>query len=190
MHKAEQLYYFETFDTFKTNIKNTWKTIKLILNKNGSPHLPDNFNINNNSVTDKSVIAQKFNEYFINIGPTLTEKIPPTNTSFTIYLTGNYPNSFMLFDTTPDEVIQVANQMQSKQSAGFDDIPLDIMKLSVGYLAKPLTEIINNSFRKGSFPNLLNFAKVCPHIKVVIHRNLLTTGLYLYYPVFLKYLSD
>ena len=92
--------------------------------------LSANFRINNKTVTDKSVIAHKFNEYFVNVDPTFSEKIQPTDTNFSAYLKGDYLNSFMLFSTTPGEIIQVVNQMQAKQSAGFDDIPLDIMKLS------------------------------------------------------------
>ena len=85
----------------------------------------------------------------------------------------------MLFSTTPGEIIQVVNQMQAKQNAGFDDIPLDIMKLSTSYLAKPLTAIINYSFTNGSFPDTLKMAKVALYTKIVTHLNLLTTGLYL-----------
>ena len=84
----------------------------------------------------------------------------------------------MLFSTTPGEIIQVVNQMQAKQSAGFDDIPLDIMKLSTSYVAKPLTAIINNSFRNGSFPDTLKIAKVCP-----VYKNGDTSELTNYRPI-------
>ena len=40
-------------------------------------NLPNNLKINKKSITDKKIIAGKFNEFFINIGPNLAAKIPP-----------------------------------------------------------------------------------------------------------------
>ena len=49
-------------------------------------NLPNNLKINKKSITDKKIIADKFNEFFINIGPNLAAKIPPSNTNFDSYL--------------------------------------------------------------------------------------------------------
>ena len=40
-------------------------------------NLPNNLKTNKTSVTDKKIIAGKFNEFFINTGSNLAAKIPP-----------------------------------------------------------------------------------------------------------------
>jgi len=50
--------------------------------------------------------VQKFNDFFVNIGPTLASKIQPTNTNYKEYLCGDYHDSFALFLTTPQEVAE------------------------------------------------------------------------------------
>ena len=61
----------------KNNIKTTWKTMKEIIGKSKVFHqnLPNNLRINKTSITDKKIIADKFNEFFINIGSNLAAKI-------------------------------------------------------------------------------------------------------------------
>ena len=103
--KSEQSYYRDKFELYKSNIKQTWQTIKHILNTNNSTPLNESFLIDNCRTNDKTIIARKFNEYFVNIGPSLANKIPNTNTNCTSYLRGNFKNSFTLLQTDVSEVI-------------------------------------------------------------------------------------
>ena len=50
--------------------------IKHILNKNGTSSITQLFNLNTKVTSDKEEIVNKFNEYFLNIDPTLADKIP------------------------------------------------------------------------------------------------------------------
>ena len=56
-------------------------------------NLTNNLKINKNSITDKKIIADKFNEFFINIGSNLAAKIPPSNMNFDSYL----PHIYTIF---------------------------------------------------------------------------------------------
>jgi len=165
LHKAENMYYINKFEALKTDMKQTWKTIKDILNTNQMSPLIDTFNIGNKPVKDKAIIAQKFNEYFINIGPSLAAKIPLSPTSYSSYLKGNYKNSFAILDASAEEIITLVKQMPSKHSSGHDNIPLDIMKLCINLIAEPLSKLINISFANGYFPDVLKIARVCPVFK-------------------------
>ena len=61
-------------------MKKTWSTINdLIKNKTISSIYPEFFMLDNTKLSDKKDIANKFNEYFINIGPDLAEKIEVNN---------------------------------------------------------------------------------------------------------------
>jgi len=163
--KAEQSYYREKFEQFQSNIKQTWKTIKGILNTKNATPLVETFCINGKLTDDKVIIAEKFNEFFINIGPTLANKIPDTNSCCLDFLKGNFSNSFALLETDIGEIISVTKNLKSKTSSGYDEIPTDIVKLSIHFIAPILTKIINESFNIGCFPDLLKIAKVSPIFK-------------------------
>ena len=55
--------------------------------------------------------------------------------------------------------------MSTSKSVGSYGIPLNIVKLSCSVLSKPLVKLINFSFSKRTFPNLLKFANVTPVFK-------------------------
>jgi hypothetical protein len=165
LKKAEQAYYRQKFDQLQSNLKQSWQTIKFILNKTNSSPLADEFVIGSKTVNDSALIAQTFNEYFVNIGPTLANKIPDSSVSYMTFLKGNFKDSFTLFETDISEVITVTKNLKSKTSYGYDNIPSDIVKLSITYTAPHLARIINKSFAEGTVPNQLKVAKVCPIYK-------------------------
>ena len=121
--------------------------------------------IGSKTVNDSALIAQTFNEYFVNIGPTLANKIPDSSVSYMTFLKGNFKDSFTLFETDISEVITVTKNLKSKTSYGYDNIPSDTVKLSITYTAPHLARIINKSFAEGTVPNQLKVAKVCPIYK-------------------------
>jgi len=49
--------------------------------------------------------AHAFNEYFTNLGPTLAGKIPNLSRNPLSYLTGDFRDSFVLYETTASEAI-------------------------------------------------------------------------------------
>ena len=55
--------------------------------------LPDHFNENDRLITNRSEISNKFNEYFINIGPKLADKIQGNQVNFTTVLGKRSVNS-------------------------------------------------------------------------------------------------
>ena len=65
---AKTMYYHTTFEKCKHDIKETWSTIKKIIQKTTTGgKLPDYFKIDGNIVNDKHVIANKFNTFFLPI---------------------------------------------------------------------------------------------------------------------------
>ena len=69
--------------------------------------LPKEFIENNspNSITDSTEIANKFNNYFVNLGPKLENKIRnSSNNTFEKYLTDANPNSMFLSPIYENEV--------------------------------------------------------------------------------------
>ena len=97
--EAKQLYHIRMFDTFKNNIKKTWSLINNSLNRNKKKNNSAEFNVNDQTITDENHIAEEFNNYFINTGTKLAEKIMATK-NFNEYL--NRPAS-TLFHFHPIE---------------------------------------------------------------------------------------
>jgi hypothetical protein len=64
---AKRLYYNEARDKSKSNLKRTWKILNEVINrKKKSLKLPSMFKIDNQEISDPSVIADKFCSYFSN----------------------------------------------------------------------------------------------------------------------------
>ena len=71
LRKAEKDHFSSLIETNKHNIKGTWNILKTIINKNKTKCTQTNFKLSNGLETsDKSIISEKFNDYFMNVGPT------------------------------------------------------------------------------------------------------------------------
>ena len=63
--------------TTNMNLKTTWKLINEIINERKiKSSIPDSFKENEQIISDAKEIANKFNDYFVNVGPNLAEKFP------------------------------------------------------------------------------------------------------------------
>ena len=81
-------YFRRQFDKFKGDIKNTWVTIKSILNKNNTSGIKQTkFLVNGQFIQGDLKIANAFNEFFTKIGPSLADNIelPVQPKLFTIF---------------------------------------------------------------------------------------------------------
>jgi hypothetical protein len=162
---AENKFYCEKFNSISGNIRATWKLLGSVLNNNPYLNVGQCFNIDGNDIVDKKVIVERFNDYFVNIGNRLASAIPSTNINFSQYLKSPNLNSFAYHNTSAAEIIDIVSCFKSKWSSGCDDIPVNIVKSSIVYLAEPLSRLINSSFLSGIFPDSLKIAKVCPVFK-------------------------
>ena len=57
--------------------------------------------------------------------------------------------------------------MTTKLSTGFDNVSIEIIKLSIIYIVEPLSHLINNSFMSGLVPDFVKIDRVCPIKKPV-----------------------
>ena len=158
----------EELEKNRHNIKQTWDTITDILNKSKiHKEFPKLFTINGKNITNPSEIAENFNNFFINIGPSLATKIDTTGKpSFKSYLNKqNITSTFTFREIGEEDTKKIINALKPKKSAGFNNISSILLKFCVTTLALPLTAIINQSLRNGIFPSKLKLAKVIPIFK-------------------------
>ena len=78
------------------------------------------------SITGDEHIANGFNNYFVNVGPSLADNTPATDTQFSQYLSAstNVKNSLFLNPVTEVDILQfVANSLQAYVAfSRFDNI--------------------------------------------------------------------
>jgi len=68
--------YAEKFIEYKQNVKYTWKLIRSVLNQPLKQKLPTVFEKNGNIIEGYDNIVEEFNDYFVNIGRSLSAKVP------------------------------------------------------------------------------------------------------------------
>ena len=72
---AKRMYYVNVFTRFKNNIKQTWKVLYETQHKNKFAKMSQRFCHFGKIVDNPQDIANAFNTYFINIGPSIAEQI-------------------------------------------------------------------------------------------------------------------
>ena len=138
--------------------------------------------------TDPVIIANKFNEYFINISNNLADKIPMAE-PFYSYL--NHPTNcvFTFQPITEVKISEIIGNLKNKSSYGHDCLSNIMIKKAQGPLIKPLTLLINQSLSTGIFLNKLKISRVKPLFKKGKVYLFPTIGLSHYCHHSLKYMS-
>jgi Holliday junction resolvase RusA-like endonuclease len=164
---AKIQYYHSTFNKYKRDIKNTWKTIKDIVNKTKNKNtLPNYFKIDGSIVTNPEEIAKKFNAHYNNIGPQLATKIShPANINFRDYLSHPVLANFEFAPIDSVTVEKAISHHAPKTSCGVDEMSFKFIKQIKDVLKSPLSHIINQTLHTGIFPARLKQAKIIPIYK-------------------------
>ncbi|XP_065650279.1 uncharacterized protein LOC136078433 [Hydra vulgaris] len=110
-------------------------------------------------INERKVIAESFNNFFINVGQNLANKITPGNKNFNSYIKDEDCVMYEL-EVSPDELRFAFNMLKPNKSSGLDDICPRVVKEVFDIIENPLLIIFNLSFNNGIFPNLLKLARV------------------------------
>jgi hypothetical protein len=71
-----------------------------------------------------------------------------------------------LMPTTESEIKYIIKTLKSKNSTGYDGISSRILKSCMDVISKPLSHIINESFKQSIYPERLKYALVRPIYKM------------------------
>lgn len=157
----------------KTNkdTKKTWNIINNVIGKTKtSTSLPTTLNTIEGKITNPNKISNKLNQHFAEVGKTDSNNIDFQNIDK--YITHTQKNSFVLYETTPEEIELIIDQMKNKDSEGPDQIPMSAIKHVKEILSHILSKLINKSISSGVYPNCLKKAKVIPLYKSGDHTTL------------------
>ena len=108
--------------------------------KNINETFPKQIIVDQIEINDAHSIADKFNEYYVNVGPSLASKIPEGDISYRSYL---LDVSITLGENslTEDEFDEGFKALKSNISPGSDGLHVNIIKAVYSLIKQPLMKI-------------------------------------------------
>ena len=164
LRNAERDHYDSLLMKYKNNLKRSWSVIKDVIQRKKVDKVCSKFYINNKCVSDKNIISEAFNNYFINIGPSLANRIPDAMESPLENMGDKVIHSMFLQPVIESEVNSIIKLLKCS-SPGWDSISAVVVKTAAKSFLKPLTHIMNLSLTTGVFPSELKIARVIPLLK-------------------------
>ena len=110
-------------------------------------------------------MVEKFNEYFINIGPTLASNIQDIAGDHLSFIANRPTDSMFIKRTYKQEIKGIVRDLLPNKSPGHYDILSRAVTAVIDHLSAPLCEICNKSFQTRVFPDKLKLATVIPVFK-------------------------
>ena len=161
-------YFTGKFLETKGNSKKTWELINRIRGKKKRQIKPL-FTIENEKVTNRRIIANEYNKYFVSLASNLNEayndigelsinRLP----SFYDYMPRSSSSSIYMHDCTPEEVSKIISELKNGKSS---DIPIHVIKQSSSIISSLLAVLYNECMRDGVFPNDLKTGRISPIYK-------------------------
>ena len=169
LKESKTNYFHNFFYTNGNTMKLLWSGVNsTISNNNSKTNIISKLNdVNGNLTTDPTEIANTFNKLFVNVAGHTTKGIPRTRKSPMDYLSTRNEHSFFMTPDLPMEISDLICSLKTGKSIGPNSNPTKLLKVLCPYICSPLSDIINESFQSGTFPEKVQLAKVFPLFKRV-----------------------
>ena len=102
-----------------------------------------------------------FNQYFVDIGQTLSNNIQHPAISFTSYLPIVTDNNLLFTHVTELEITRILNDARAS-GADHDGLPMLVLKQAASVVSPLLAHLCNTSLLTGCFPDPLKIARITP----------------------------
>ena len=112
--------------------------------------------------TNKIPGVEALNDYFTQIGPTLSSKLPNL-----VYLSTipRVTKTMVFNNTTAEEITKILHNLKNKKSTGYDGISNEILKCCSPIIEPYIADVFNKCLEKSIFPQSLKIARVIPLFK-------------------------
>lgn len=169
-------YYKNQLAEAQGNCKKVWELVNNASNSTATHKQIKNINILNEAgieITDNIAKANTFNDYFINIGTKMSQKIDKIeNLPNDVLENHSMQSSIFLKPITKNEIIEIISSLKNNSSAGPDGISVKLIKSMHLYIIKPLLHIINLTIKTGLIPHQWKESSVTPVHKSGDYKNL------------------
>ena len=175
------------------NTNSIWKIINQVIpNKNSSSLM---------TVEDFYVLANNFNEFYTNVGPTEAKKASALASEHGLIfhddinqhltsISDEDSAKFRFHSVTEEDVSKIIKNLPSNKAPGYDKVTARVLKANSPVTVPIIANLINGSFSHNTFPNAWKMAEVIPIQKSGDYKDPANTHLYRYCLLFLKYAKD
>ena len=156
-------YFTNKIASHEGDIKSTWKTITLVLNKKSKTTQITTLDVDGEKISNHEAIAEHMNTYFCNIGQDLSKKTPATLNPL---LKGEYPvnpegTRFHFQPVNSNQVASVLGKFKSSMGFGTECI----LNIGLPIISDSLCDMLNLSIAIGVFPDSWKIARITPIFK-------------------------
>ena len=160
VREAKSKHYLDRFNKCKGDIKRCWKVINEMAHKKKSSSFPNFIELNHQLITDRRLIVNKFNEYFVNIAKNLNDSKPPTDSkNYTAFLKNRVEATMFFKEIESTEIDIIIKGLNPNKSS---DISPRMLKLFCHVISPTVAALLNNCMYAGVFPDILKIARVVP----------------------------
>ena len=162
LRKAKREYFYYLLSDKSPTPQTFWNNVKQLLPSNcqKTPALQ----INGQLTSDPTVVANAFNDYFVNVGPSLNQGLA-TEYQPLLATNASVGKIFSLQCVSVNTVFHYLQALHSKKAMGFDNIPALLIKEASRVIAPSIANIINHSIVSGEVPQQWKQARVIPVYK-------------------------
>ena len=148
------------------DVNSFWRTVKKIVpdkSKEASPTIK----IDGVLSTNKSLIANAFNKFFVNTAASLCNSFAQAKTKVLAcaFSTRANNSTFLFAQVSESTVLSEICRLKSGKAVGLDNIPPRLLKDAAGIICKPITAIINASLSQSKVLEDWKAAYVIPLYK-------------------------
>ena len=152
LKQSKTTYCNHYFETNWYSIKNTWNSLKSILNiKNISADVPNTLTIDGTTFSNPMQISNIFDNYFSSFATKTKFGISFSHKHFSDFLKNRFNTSFFVSPTGKTEIGNIISSLDFNKLVGPNSIPTKIVKLLKNDISSELSEIDNISFSSGVF---------------------------------------
>jgi hypothetical protein len=165
---ANKCYYNKLILKSKNKIKTSWSIIRASTNTNLGKNTIPLINIEGKLCNNVQIMDNFINNYFTTLLPHMQFGRPSNVQAALNYLLKVFKNPFPninMMPVTNKEIKDIVRSLKGKSSQGYDEIPQNILKLSLPFILSPLTYMCNKSLSLGIFPTRLKYSQINPIYK-------------------------
>ena len=136
--KLKKEYFTDKIRSCERNMKDTWNTINLLINKQPKTTIISSLLVDGNVVTKPEKIADSMNKYFCSIGEELSKDIPYNLNSFLSNQIHAPDRSFIFPPINAEHIIIAISKVKYSHGFGLENISSFFLKKSMPILANSL----------------------------------------------------
>ncbi|PNF20902.1 hypothetical protein B7P43_G11183 [Cryptotermes secundus] len=168
IREAKKKHYSRQISKSSNKIRTIWNITKSVTGKFAKVNSVQELKVDGRITKNRQYIADFLNSFFISVAENNINKSLETNNKPLDYLRQAFDHPFPSIKyqaATSTEIFKIIKSLTTKRSHGYDEISVEVLKISSPFIISPLTYISNKMLSAGVFPDRLKYAEIKPCYK-------------------------